>query len=217
MIKALRVVGLTALYGLAVAAPAPSVSTTSPSLPVQRGINHPDKPPQGSQISPPSPERHVLHTKIVRSVVTVHVTKTVNMPNVVLTKGSSTSSSTVPTAVSTTVSTTTSAPKAAITIGAGYWVTAYANGAILRAPLDCHGQNTYLGVKKYADGAFDAGRCVEVCRNDEACHFVNTWMLRSNGTVGEQHCALYAKEWPNQFLVDVGNEVAGIEATDSYG
>jgi hypothetical protein len=144
----------------------------------------------------------------VRSIVTVHVTTTVGRIVAIPTTVS---------AVSTTVSTTTSAPKAAITIGAGYDVAAYADGNIIRAPLDCHGQNTYLGVKQYHDGKFDAGRCVEVCREDNECHFVNTWMWHKNGTALEQHCALYSKSWPNQFLVPVKDYALHVEASDSWG
>ncbi|OAL05501.1 hypothetical protein IQ06DRAFT_331978 [Phaeosphaeriaceae sp. SRC1lsM3a] len=119
---------------------------------------------------------------------------------------------------STAVSKTThNTGPAAITIGAGYEVTAYADGNIVRAPPDCHGRDTYLGVKKFIDGKFDAGRCVETCREDKACHFANTWTLRKNGTTVEQHCALYSKAWPNAFLSPIGDDSLHVEASDSYG
>ncbi|KAH7384169.1 hypothetical protein DE146DRAFT_668016 [Phaeosphaeria sp. MPI-PUGE-AT-0046c] len=120
--------------------------------------------------------------------------------------------------VSTTVSKTArNAVPATITIGAGYEAAAYADGNIIRAPRDCNGKDTYLGVRKFVDGKFDAGRCVEICRDNKGCHFVNTWTLRKNGTILEQHCALYSKAWPTAFLTLIRDEGLHVEARDSYG
>ena len=204
---------LTALMGLVVAVPTSTVST-SPPLPHMWDGKTISDVPQSSTTSPSFSHGHGIHTKIVRSVVTVLVTTTIN---VATEDAPPSSSSTNPTSFSTAASTTASALKAAITIGAGFDVASYASGNIIRAPLDCHGQNTYLGVKKYRDGNFDAARCVEVCRVDDECHFVNTWMWHRNGTAMEQHCALYSKSWPNQFLVPVIDYVRDIEASDSWG
>lgn len=80
----------------------------------------------------------------------------------------------------------------------GYGVDAYNDGSAIIAPLDCNGHDTYLGVMRWYDGRFDAGRCIAMCEENPDCHFMNTYILRRNNVPYTQHCAMYSAYWPPQ-------------------
>lgn len=87
----------------------------------------------------------------------------------------------------------------------GYSVETYANGAAIEAPLDCNGQDTYLGSAGWHDGQFHVARCTETCEEVSAnsgegrkCRFVNTYLLRRDGVPYSQQCAMYTAHWPTQ-------------------
>ncbi|KAH4851886.1 hypothetical protein HBI56_087570 [Parastagonospora nodorum] len=103
----------------------------------------------------------------------------------------------------------------------GYNTDTYNNGGAIQAPLDCHGNNTYLGFRSWMDGRFDARRCTDVCTATKDCHFVNTYFLRDDDVPFAQHCSLYSAHWPSWYATNVGqyvneNELV-INATKSYG
>ncbi|KAI4696119.1 uncharacterized protein J4E88_000291 [Alternaria novae-zelandiae] len=111
-------------------------------------------------------------------------------------------------------------------VPAGYALEAYALGAAIEAPLDCNGEDTYMGMRYWQDGKFDAQRCITACEetNDASgrqCHFVNTYMQRRNNVPVVQHCAMFSKYWPIEFATNVGqlrgNDEIDISETDSYG
>jgi hypothetical protein len=86
--------------------------------------------------------------------------------------------------------------------------------AAINAPLDCNGNNTFMGVKIFTTGPFDASLCAAACsaQSDyniahppkngipQTCQFFNTYLLY-NGThsVG-QYCSLYSETWPASFV-----------------
>lgn len=79
----------------------------------------------------------------------------------------------------------------------------YENGAAIEAPLDCNGNDTYMGMSAWDDGKFDAQRCIEACKaaddhdlKDRTCNFVNTYMQRQDGVPVAQHCAMFSEYWP---------------------
>ena len=86
-------------------------------------------------------------------------------------------------------------------VPAGYALEKYAFGAAIEAPLDCNGEDTYMGMRYWQDGKFDAQRCITACEETKdvsgrQCHFVNTYMQRRNNVPVVQHCAMFSKYWP---------------------
>jgi hypothetical protein len=88
-------------------------------------------------------------------------------------------------------------------VPAGYAIDKYAVGAAIEAPLDCNGEETYMGLAYWRDGHFDIERCVTTCKqaqgaSGQRCHFVNTYMQRRNNVPTVQHCAMFSRYWPVQ-------------------
>jgi hypothetical protein len=99
----------------------------------------------------------------------------------------------------------------------GNWTAeTYTNGGAIEAPIDCAGNNTYVGVAKWYDGNFDAQRCVDTCATNSDCHFVNTYFQRRNGTPYVQHCALYTRHWPAWYATNVGQTRGDDNLTVQY-
>jgi hypothetical protein len=103
----------------------------------------------------------------------------------------------------------------------GYKTDVYQNDGAIQAPLDCHGDNTYLGFRKWSDGKFNAQRCVDSCTTTQNCRFVNTYFERDDGVPFAQHCSLYTVHWSARYATNVGqyvgdNEIV-INTTNSYG
>jgi hypothetical protein len=103
----------------------------------------------------------------------------------------------------------------------GFTTDIYKDGGAIQAPLDCYGNNTYLGFKKWTDGKFDAQRCVDACLATQNCHFANTYFMRDDGVPFAQHCSLYTVHWPAWYATNEGQYVGGdeieINSTKSYG
>jgi hypothetical protein len=88
-------------------------------------------------------------------------------------------------------------------IPSGYAIEKYALGAAIEAPLDCNGEDTYMGLAYWPDGHFDAQRCISACEQTHdatgrPCHFVNTYMQRRNNVPVIQHCAMFSEYWPSE-------------------
>ena len=90
----------------------------------------------------------------------------------------------------------------------GYNGTSLGDAAI-NAPLDCDGQNTYMGFKIFTSGTFDPIKCAAACESQNdyntahppangmpmLCHFFNTYELLQNGQPRGQICAMYTTTW----------------------
>lgn len=87
---------------------------------------------------------------------------------------------------------------------AGYITDTYTNGGAIEAPLDCFGNDTYLGVARWYDGKFNATRCTDICTKNPACHFVNTYFQTLNDVPYTQHCALFSVHWPAWYATNTG-------------
>jgi hypothetical protein len=84
-----------------------------------------------------------------------------------------------------------------------YTIEKYDMGAAIETPLDCNGEDTYMGLKHWSDGHFDAQRCMDICKethdaSGRQCRFANTYMQRRNNVPTDQHCDLFSKYWPTQ-------------------
>jgi hypothetical protein len=102
----------------------------------------------------------------------------------------------------------------------GFTTDVYEAGGAIEAPLDCHGEDTYLGVQKWYDGRLDTKRCAATCVANGRCHFINTFIERHNGVPFAQHCALYTAHWPPRYTTNVGQLWDGqrvINITNSFG
>lgn len=94
---------------------------------------------------------------------------------------------------------------------------ALGNGAI-NAPNDCNGKNTYMGVKIFTSGPFDAGLCAAACSAQstynlahppkngvaQTCQFFNTYVLYNGSVAVGQYCSLYNETWPATYAVNKG-------------
>lgn len=101
----------------------------------------------------------------------------------------------------------------------GYGEANYLGNAAINAPLDCNSDNTYMGVKIWTTGPFDASRCAAACTaasvfdiaqgipslaNPQTCQFYNTYLLLKNGTSVGQYCAMYNQTWANSYATNAG-------------
>ncbi|KAF2768369.1 hypothetical protein EJ03DRAFT_262594, partial [Teratosphaeria nubilosa] len=94
---------------------------------------------------------------------------------------------------------------------------ALGNSAI-NAPLDCNGADTYMGVKIFTNGPFDAGLCAAACSATsdydrahppangiaQTCQFFNTYVLYNDSAAVGQYCAMYNETWPASFATNNG-------------
>lgn len=68
--------------------------------------------------------------------------------------------------------------------------------AAIQAPLDCHGDDTYMGYHFFTDGVFDVGKCATACTAaSEPCTFFNTYILLKNNQPLGQYCTMYTQPW----------------------
>ncbi|OCK84336.1 hypothetical protein K432DRAFT_414050 [Lepidopterella palustris CBS 459.81] len=103
----------------------------------------------------------------------------------------------------------------------------FLNNAAVNAPLDCNGNDTYMGYKLFNDGApFDATRCAAACDAQSAyniahppqsgppkiCRFFNTYLMEKNGLSQGQMCSMYTLAWDSSYAVNTGQT----RGTDVY-
>lgn len=101
---------------------------------------------------------------------------------------------------------------------AGYQGAVPLGNAAINAPNDCNGKNTYMGVKIFTSGAFDAGLCAAACTATsvydrahppksgipQTCQFFNTYVLYNGTQSVGQYCAMYNETWPASYATNVG-------------
>ncbi|TKA80898.1 hypothetical protein B0A55_01662 [Friedmanniomyces simplex] len=100
----------------------------------------------------------------------------------------------------------------------GFQPPASLGNAAINAPLDCGGHDTYMGVKTFTAGPFDAGLCAAACSSQsqynlayppqggvaQTCQFFNTYVLYNGSQSVGQYCALYNETWPASYATNVG-------------
>ncbi|KAK8079327.1 hypothetical protein PG994_003134 [Apiospora phragmitis] len=92
----------------------------------------------------------------------------------------------------------------------------------IAAPMDCQGQDTYLGQRVYTDGPMSVSRCADDCSaqhayakatndGEKACRFFDTYTIEiapygnySNAVPAGQICSLYTDTWPASYATDRG-------------
>ena len=101
----------------------------------------------------------------------------------------------------------------------GYNAGVYLGNAAINAPLDCTGDDSFLGSRQLGNGVFDANLCAIAC-NEQAdyarqhppaagqfnkiCTFFNTYILYKNGQALQQSCALYDQTWSMSYAKNTG-------------
>ncbi|CAJ2508940.1 Uu.00g139660.m01.CDS01 [Anthostomella pinea] len=86
------------------------------------------------------------------------------------------------------------------------------------APLDCNGQDTYMGPKFFSQSYYDPNLCAAACQsqNDyntahpppdgdpQICRFFTTYLVARNGIPEGQYCALYTEFWDSSYATNEG-------------
>ena len=112
----------------------------------------------------------------------------------------------------------------------GYTGPVYLGDAAINAPLDCNGEDTYMGVKIFTKGPFDAGLCAAACTSQsnynlahapadkpaQTCQFFNTYVLYKNKKAVGQYCSLYSQSWPATFATNRGQHRGQDDYTIDY-
>ncbi|KAK3068297.1 hypothetical protein LTR53_014255 [Teratosphaeriaceae sp. CCFEE 6253] len=100
----------------------------------------------------------------------------------------------------------------------GYTGPVSLGNAAINAPLDCGKHDTYMGVKIFTAGPFDAGLCAAACSSQskynlahppkngvaQTCQFFNTYVLYNGTKSVGQYCSLYNETWPASYATNVG-------------
>ncbi|KAL1310534.1 hypothetical protein AAFC00_000817 [Neodothiora populina] len=96
----------------------------------------------------------------------------------------------------------------------GYAQPTYLGAGAIEAPLDCNKHDTYMGVKIFTKGPFDASQCAAACTATsvydlsvgipQTCQFFNTYLLLKNGSPVGQYCAMYNQTWPASYATNKG-------------
>lgn len=97
----------------------------------------------------------------------------------------------------------------------GFTVQSLGNNAI-NAPLDCNGNDTYMGSRMYTTSVFDPNLCAQTCASTNEfdiahppangvpmiCKFFVTYLLSKNGVPQGQYCAMYTQPWDLSYAVN---------------
>ncbi|GAB7343586.1 hypothetical protein MBLNU457_1588t1 [Dothideomycetes sp. NU457] len=100
----------------------------------------------------------------------------------------------------------------------GYTTPTPLGNAAINAPLDCNGDNTYMGYKLFQNQPFDIALCAAACSAQTqynlahppqdgqpmTCQFFNTYILLKNGENVGQYCSLYNETWAPSYATNYG-------------
>ncbi|KAI0020025.1 hypothetical protein F4780DRAFT_770969 [Xylariomycetidae sp. FL0641] len=97
----------------------------------------------------------------------------------------------------------------------------------INAPLNCEGEDTYMGVKFFHTTVFNPNLCAVACsaENDydtatsadpRLCKFFTTYLLSVNGVPRGQYCALYTQYWSPWYAVNNEQYVGSDHHTVTY-
>jgi hypothetical protein len=92
----------------------------------------------------------------------------------------------------------------------------YLGNASINAPLNCLGQDTYMGAKIFTQSFFDPSLCAAACKSQneynvahppqtgspKICRFFVTYMSEINGSPEGQYCAMYTQAWDKSYATN---------------
>ncbi|GAW23221.1 hypothetical protein ANO14919_127720 [Xylariales sp. No.14919] len=102
--------------------------------------------------------------------------------------------------------------------------------AAINAPLNCLGQDTYMGSKIFTTSYFDVGLCAAACvsQNEyntahppdtgapKLCRFFVTFLSERNGSPEGQYCAMYTQSWDSSYATNDGQWRGDDHYTNDY-
>ncbi|KAF2967563.1 hypothetical protein GQX73_g5964 [Xylaria multiplex] len=102
--------------------------------------------------------------------------------------------------------------------------------AAINAPLNCLGQDTYMGSKIFTSSYFDVGLCAAACtaQNEyntahppseglpKICKFFVTFLSQRNGSPEGQYCAMYTQSWDSSYATNDGQWRGNDHYTNDY-
>ncbi|KAI0427542.1 hypothetical protein F5Y09DRAFT_350351 [Xylaria sp. FL1042] len=111
----------------------------------------------------------------------------------------------------------------------GYTGVALGNAAI-NAPLNCLGQDTYMGSKIFTTSYYDVGLCAAACRSQneyntahppatgepKICKFFVTFLSERNGSPEGQICSMYTQPWDSSYATNDGQWRGSDHYTNDY-
>ncbi|KZM26418.1 uncharacterized protein EKO05_0005913 [Ascochyta rabiei] len=93
------------------------------------------------------------------------------------------------------------------------------------APLDCNGNDSYMGMRLWSDGPFDRQRCAAICDATtqynvdhhpvdskippRLCKFYNTFIVSKNFISQGQYCAMYSQFWDPELYANNSGQYDG--------
>ncbi|KAH0372127.1 hypothetical protein KCU65_g1426, partial [Aureobasidium melanogenum] len=101
----------------------------------------------------------------------------------------------------------------------GYNAGVYLGTTAINAPLDCTGDDSFIGSRYLGNSVFDANLCAVACNEqasyalqhpptdgsfNKVCTFFNTYILYKNGQPLQQSCALYDQTWSQSYAKNTG-------------
>ncbi|THV78875.1 hypothetical protein D6D29_07325 [Aureobasidium pullulans] len=113
----------------------------------------------------------------------------------------------------------------------GYTTPKFLNTAVMNAPTDCNGADTYMGYKLFNEAVFDARLCSAACDAQSAynianppsdgskpklCKFFNTYILNKNGVGQGQYCSMYTEQWSSTYATNTGQNRGSDKYTMSF-
>ncbi|KAI0111186.1 hypothetical protein GGR51DRAFT_557591 [Nemania sp. FL0031] len=102
--------------------------------------------------------------------------------------------------------------------------------ASINAPLNCLGQDTYMGAKIFTTSFFDVGLCAAACTSQneynlahppsvgspKICNFFVTYLSEVNGSPEGQYCAMYTQYWDSSYATNDGQWRGSDHYTNNY-
>ncbi|KAI1151079.1 hypothetical protein F4825DRAFT_374206 [Nemania diffusa] len=102
--------------------------------------------------------------------------------------------------------------------------------ASINAPLNCLGQDTYMGAKIFTTSFFDVGLCAAACTSQneyntahppavgapKLCNFFVTYLSEVNGRPEGQYCAMYTQYWDSSYATNDGQWRGTDHYTNDY-
>ncbi|KAI1124305.1 hypothetical protein F5Y10DRAFT_31946 [Nemania abortiva] len=102
--------------------------------------------------------------------------------------------------------------------------------AAINAPLNCLGQDTYMGAKIFTTSFFDVGLCAAACTSQneynlahppstgspKLCNFFVTYLSEVNGSPEGQYCSMYTQYWDSSYATNDGQWRGTDHYTNNY-
>ncbi|KAI1260411.1 hypothetical protein F5Y18DRAFT_257260 [Xylariaceae sp. FL1019] len=102
--------------------------------------------------------------------------------------------------------------------------------AAINAPLNCLGQDTFMGSKIFSTSYFDPNLCAAACASTtkydvehtaageapKICNYFVTFLAAENGTPQGQYCSLYTQSWDKSYATNDGQWRGTDHYTNEY-